>query len=78
MTAEGNPPKSSSYETLSASQALQVLIPYPMLLDLLHASERVEKLQSDIKSLSQQNAALRSQFLELMEAFNDLRKYVID
>ena len=47
MTAEGNPPKSSSYEALSASQALQVLIPYPMLLDLLHASERLEKLQSD-------------------------------
>lgn len=51
---------------------IQVLIPYSQLVELLGASQQVEKLQGDVDSLKDQNSALRLQFTELMERLRQL------
>lgn len=56
----------------------QVLIPYKTLCDLLEASKEVIKLRSDVHRLTVQQDRLRSQFIELMDAFGDLKDYVSD
>lgn len=57
---------------------IQVLIPYKDLMELLEASKQIEALKKDNKKLHEKHDALRSQFLELMEAFGDLKRYVTD
>ena len=57
---------------------LQVLIPYSQLVDLLKASEKVDSLTRDNLQLHDQLGALRSQFVELMEKFAELRSFVKD
>lgn len=56
----------------------QVLIPYKTLCELLEASKEVIKLRSDVQRLTVQQDRLRSQFIELMDAFGDLKDYVSD
>ena len=51
---------------------LQVIIPYQQLISLLNASQRVESLDKKMERLLVQQAALRNQFTELMEAFREL------
>lgn len=51
------------------SDNLQVIIPYRELVNLLNASQRVESLDKKMERLLEQQAALRLQFLELMETF---------
>ena len=51
---------------------LQVIIPYQQLISLLNASQRVESLDKKMERLLVQQAALRYQFTELMEKFNEL------
>ena len=57
---------------------LQVLIPYKDLMELLEASRQIEQLKKDNKRLHKQLYALRSEFVELMDAFGELRRYVSD
>lgn len=57
---------------------LQVLIPYKDLMELLEASREIEQLKQDNKRMHTKFDALRSQFLELMEAFGDLKNHVSD
>lgn len=57
---------------------LQVLIPYKDLMELLEASRQIEQLKKDNKRLHKQLEVLRSEFVELMDAFGDLRRYVSD
>ena len=57
---------------------IQVVIPYKDLVELLEASKEIKDLRSDNKRLYQQFDALRSQFLELMEQFGDLKRFVQD
>ena len=57
---------------------LQVLIPYSQLMDLLKASETVDQLSADNKRLHDQLSSLRTQFVELMDAFGELRSFVKD
>lgn len=57
---------------------LQMLIPYKDLLELLEASKQIEQLKKDNKQLHKQFDLLRSEFIELMDAFADLRRYVSD
>lgn len=57
---------------------IQVLIPYKDLMELLEASKQIESLQKDNKKLHDKLDALRSQFVELMDAFGDLKDYVTD
>lgn len=57
---------------------LQVLIPYKDLVELLEASRQIEQLKKDNKRLHTKLDALRSQFVELMDAFGDLKRYVSD
>lgn len=57
---------------------LQVLISYKDLMELLEASRQIEQLKKDNKRLHKQLDALRSQFLELLEAFGELKSYVAD
>ena len=52
---------------------IQVLISYKDLQQLLQASEELDTIKKDNKSLHEQVAALRSQFVELMEVFRDLQ-----
>lgn len=52
---------------------IQVLIPYKDLQQLLQASERVESLERDNRSLQAQIGALRHQFSELMERFREIQ-----
>ena len=56
----------------------QVLIPYNTLCELLEASKEVIKLRSDVQRLAVQQDRLRSQFVELLDAFGDLKDYVTD
>lgn len=56
----------------------QVLIPYKTLCELLEASKEVIHLRAEVKRLSIQQDRLRSQFIELMDAFGDLKDYVTD
>lgn len=51
----------------------QVIIPYSTLCELLQASVELKKIRIDVKRLSDQQAALRGQFLELMEKFRELQ-----
>lgn len=57
---------------------IEVLIPYKDLMELLEASKQIESLQKDNKKLHDKLDALRSQFVELMDAFGDLKDYVTD
>ena len=57
---------------------LQVLIPYEELVKLATASERVDELLQKVSSLESQQTALRGQFIEVMEAFGELRDFVKD
>lgn len=57
---------------------IQVLIPYKDLMELLEASKQIEQLKKDNKRLHNKFDALRSQFIELMDAFGDLKRYVSD
>lgn len=57
---------------------IQVVIPYKDLVALLEASRQIEFLKEDNKRLHEQLGALRSQFLELMEQFGDLKRFVQD
>lgn len=56
----------------------QVLIPYKTLCELLEASKEVIHLRAEVKRLSVQQDRLRSQFIELLDAFGDLKDYVTD
>ena len=51
------------------SNDLQVIIPYRQLISLLNASQWVESLDKKMERVLEQQAALRLQFCELMEAF---------
>lgn len=51
---------------------LQVIIPYRELVTLLNASQRVEALDKKMERVLEQQAALRGQFVELMETFRQL------
>jgi len=53
--------------TPESPQEVQVILPYKTLESLLEASVEVKKLRADVKRLNQQQAALRYQFLELLE-----------
>lgn len=57
---------------------LQVLIPYKDLMELFEASRQIEQLKEDNKRLHKQLDSLRSEFVELMDAFGDLKHYVSD
>ena len=57
---------------------IQVVLPYKDLVELLEASRQIESLKADNKRLHDQLDALRSQFLELMEQFGDLKRFVQD
>lgn len=57
---------------------IQVVLPYKDLVELLEASREIKRLEADNKRLHEQVGALRSQFLELMEQFGDLKRFVQD
>ena len=57
---------------------IQVVLPYKVLLELLEASKEIKDLRSDNKRLHEQLGALRSQFLELMDQFRELKDFVQD
>lgn len=57
---------------------IQVLISYKDLCALLEAAEQVDSLNKKHEKLQKQFDALNERFLELMIAFGDLRRYVID
>ena len=57
---------------------LQVVLPYKELLELLEASKQVKILSAQLAALLESQAALRSQFLELMEKYRELKDYVTD
>lgn len=65
-------------QSMAKHPELQVLIPYKDLMELLEASRQIEQLKKDNKRLHKQLDALRSEFVELMDAFGDLRRYVSD
>ena len=56
----------------------QVLIPYKTLCELLEVAQEVPKLRREFDRLYKQQNALRVEFLQLKEAFGDLRRYVSD
>ena len=68
----------SRLQSMAKLAELQVLIPYKDLMELLEASRQIEQLKKDNKRLHKQLDALRTQFIELMEAFGDLKRYVSD
>ena len=57
---------------------IQVVLPYKDLVELLEASKEIKDLRSDNKRLHEQLGALRSQFLELMDQFRELKDFVQD
>ena len=57
---------------------IQVVLPYKDLVELLEASKEIKELRSDNKRLYEQLGALRSQFLELMDHFRELKNFVQD
>lgn len=71
-------PRSLLWELITVSNMpvnsdnLQVIIPYRELVNLLNAAQRVDTLDKKMDRLLSQQAALRGQFLELMEAFKQL------
>lgn len=56
----------------------QVVLPYKRLCELLEASKKVEKLEREMKRLSEQQVALRSLYTELAIAFGDLKRHLND
>lgn len=50
----------------------QVIIPYSTLCELLQASVELKKMRIEVKRLTDQQAALRLQFLEVLEKMDDL------
>ena len=52
---------------------IQVVISYKQLESLLQAAAEVRQLRLDVRRLSEQQSALRLQFIELMELYQDLR-----
>lgn len=50
----------------------QVIIPYSQLCDLLQASVELKKMRIEVKRLTDQQAALKGMFLELMERFKEM------
>ena len=61
-----------------AAAGYQVLIPYSELERLLSCAQKVDDLNLTIGRLQEQQAALRGQFLDVMEAFSELKRYVTD
>ena len=57
---------------------IQVVLPYKDLVELLEASKEIKDLRSDNKRLHEQLGSLRSQFLELMDQFRELKDFVQD
>lgn len=57
---------------------LQVVLPYKDLVGLLEASRQVDDLNRQLAAMRQEQAALRGQFVEVLEQFRDLKDYVID
>ena len=57
---------------------IQVVLPYKDLVELLEASKEIKVLRSDNKWLYEQLGSLRSQFLELMDQFRELKDFVQD
>lgn len=57
---------------------IQVVLPYKDLVELLEASKEIKDLRSDNKRLHEQLGSLRSQFLELMDQFRELKNFVQD
>ncbi len=49
-----------------------VIIPYSKLCELLNAASEVKELQTELKRLERNQAALRYQFIELLEKFREL------
>lgn len=62
----------------SPASAYQVLIPYTELERLLSCAQKVDDLNKTIDRLQEQQTALRGQFLDVMEAFSDLKRFVND
>lgn len=56
----------------------QVLVPYEELTRLIQAGERVEHLEKRLTKQAEQMAALRSQYVELLDEFRRLRDFVMD
>ena len=52
---------------------IQVMMPYRQLESLLAAAAETKLLRLEVKRITEQQAALRLQFVELMELFQDLR-----
>lgn len=50
---------------------IQVVMPYRQLESLLSAAADVKSLRLEVKRLTEQQAALRLQFVELMELFQE-------
>lgn len=50
----------------------QVIIPYSQLCDLLQASVELKKMRMEVKRLTDQQAALKGMFLQLMDRFREL------
>lgn len=55
-----------------ATNEPMILLPYSELQDLLKAAREIRQLQQEMKRLEAQHAALKGQFLELMELFHEL------
>lgn len=51
----------------------QVIIPYSTLCELLQASVELKKMRIEVKRLTDQQSALRLQFVELMERFREIQ-----
>ena len=52
---------------------IQVMIPYPRLLELLEASIMLDDLKQQHRLLREEMSALRYQFTELMERFREIQ-----
>ncbi len=53
-----------------------ILVPYSRLQELLQVAGELQLLKDDILQLRRQNDALRSQFIELMDTFGDIKSYL--
>jgi len=50
----------------------QVIIPYSTLCELLQASVELKKMRMEVKRVSDQQARLKGQFLEMMDKLREL------
>lgn len=50
----------------------QVIIPYSTLCELLQASLELKKMRMEVKRVTDQQARLKGQFLELMDKLREL------